>query len=77
MSHVESLNKVKNFYTKIACYSVCDNYGVNSDEIWMNGNWFYTTALYEAFSDGQKATPKGFHQTNLHGGQLPNLKILR
>ena len=24
-----------------------------------------------------KKLQKGFHQTNLHGGQLPNLKILR
>ena len=43
LSHEESFNKVKNFFKKIACYSVCDNYGVNSDEIWMNGSWFYTT----------------------------------
>ena len=30
-------------YIKSDYYSVCDDYGVNADETWMHGNWFYTT----------------------------------
>ena len=43
LSREESFSKVKHFCTKITYYSICYNYGVNSDKIKMNGNWFYTT----------------------------------
>ena len=34
--------------------SLCDDYGVNANEIWMHGSWFYT-AQYGVFSDSGKA----------------------
>ena len=49
------LNIFKNSYIKSAYYSICDDYGANADEIWMNRNWFCTTA-YCKFGDGGKAT---------------------
>ena len=44
LSHRDGFSKIKNSYIKSAYYSICDNYGVNADEIWMNGDWFYSTA---------------------------------
>ena len=39
---------------KSAYYSMCDEYGANADEIWMNEDWFYTAA-YVNYGDGCKA----------------------
>ena len=47
-------NKVKNSYFEIGYYIVCNNYGVNVDEIWMNGDWFHTPA-YGFFGDGKRS----------------------
>ena len=33
---------------------MCDEYGANADEIWMNEDWFYTAA-YVNYGDGCKA----------------------
>ena len=43
LPHEDSFSKVKNAYIKSAYYSTCDDYGVDSDETWMHGDWFYTT----------------------------------
>ena len=40
LPHEDGFRKVQNSYTKSAYYSICSDYGVNSDEIWMNGNSF-------------------------------------
>ena len=42
LSHEHGFSKVKNSYIKSACYSICDDYGVNPDEKWMHRDWFYT-----------------------------------
>ena len=55
-------SKTKNSYVKCAYYSICDDYGVNADETWMHGDWFYLTK-YGIFGDG-----KGLHQTILYDG---------
>ena len=39
------------------CYSICDDYDVNADETWINGDWFYTTK-YGVFVDEGKATER-------------------
>ena len=57
LPHEDSFSKVKNSYIKSAYYSICDDYGVNADKIWMHGNWFYTTK-YGIFGDGRKATKR-------------------
>ena len=55
---------LKNSYIKSAYYSICDEYGVNADQTWMNGNWFYTTK-YGIWM--MKEWPqKGLHQTTLN-----------
>ena len=36
---------VKNSYIKSTYYSICDDYGVKADEIWMARDWFYV-AVY-------------------------------
>ena len=43
LPHEHGFNKAKNSYIKSAYYSICDDYGVNSDEKWMHGDWFYAT----------------------------------
>ena len=40
-----------------AYYSVCDDYDVDADEIWMYGDWFYTTG-YCIFGHEVKATKR-------------------
>ena len=55
--HKNGFSKVKNAYIKSAYYSICDDYGVDSDETWMYGDWFYT-ADYGSFGHELKATEK-------------------
>ena len=43
LPHEDGFSKVKNAYMKNAYYSICNDYGVNPDETWMYGDWFYTT----------------------------------
>ena len=51
----DGCSKVKNFYIKSSYYSSCEDYGLNTDETWMNGDWFYTTK-YDVSGDGGKDT---------------------
>ena len=57
MPHEDGFSNFKNSYIKSAYYSICDDYGVNANEIWMNGDWFYV-AEYGNFSDVRKATQR-------------------
>ena len=50
-------SKVKNAYIKSAYYSICDDYGVDANETWMHGDWFYTTD-YAIFGHEVKATER-------------------
>ena len=43
MPNEDGFRKVKNDYIKSNYYSICDGYGVDANETWMYGNWFYTT----------------------------------
>ena len=38
-----SFSKVKNAYIESAYYSIRDDYGVDADETWLHGDWFYLT----------------------------------
>ena len=51
------LTRLKNAYIKSAYYSTCDDYGVNPNEIWMYGDWFYKTG-YGIFGHDVKATKR-------------------
>ena len=64
----DGFSKVKNAYIKSAYYSICDDYGVDANEIWMHGDWVYTT-YYVIFGYEVKAT-EVLHQTILHDGSL-------
>ena len=57
LSHEDGFRKVKNAYIKSAYYSICDDYGVDADETWMHGDWFYTTD-YCIFGNEVKATER-------------------
>ena len=57
LPYKDGFTKVKNLYIKSAYYSICDDYGVNGDETWMNGDWFYSTK-YCVFGDGGNATKR-------------------
>ena len=57
LSHEDDLSKVKNYYERSACYSVCDQDCVNPDETWMYGEWLYTTD-YGMFGHEVKATER-------------------
>ena len=48
LQHEDAFSNIKNAYNESAYYSICDDYGVNAYEIWINGDWFYTTA-YDNF----------------------------
>ena len=55
LQHEYGSSKVKKSYIKSAYCSICDDYGVNTDKIWIHGNWFYTTD-YRIFGHEVKAT---------------------
>ena len=57
LQHKTGFSKVKNDYIKSAYYSICNNYGVDSDERWMHGDWFYTVG-YAIFFIEVKATKR-------------------
>ena len=38
--HKDGFSKVKNFYIESAYYSVFDDYGVNADKTYVQGDWF-------------------------------------
>ena len=47
------LAKLKSSYIKSVYYTFCDDYYVNADETWINGDWFYRTE-YGVLGDGEK-----------------------
>ena len=55
LPHEDGFSKVKNAYIKSEYYSICDDYGINPDETWMHGDWFYTTD-YGIFGHEVKTT---------------------
>ena len=57
LPHEDGFSKVKNAYIKSTYYSICDDYGVDADETWMYGDWFYTTG-YGIFGHEVKATKR-------------------
>ena len=57
LPHENGFSKVKNAYIKSEYYSICDEYGVDADETWMYGDWFYTTG-YGIFGHEVKATKR-------------------
>ena len=57
LPHEDGFSKVKNAYYKTAYYSICDDYGVDATDSWMNGDWFYATR-YGIFGHEVKATKR-------------------
>ena len=57
LPHEDGFSKVKNAYIKSAYYSICDDYGVDANKIWMYGDWFYTTD-HAIFGHEVKATER-------------------
>ena len=57
LPHEDGFSKVKNGYIKIAYYCICDDYGVDANETWMHGDWFYTRD-YGSFGHEVKATER-------------------
>ena len=57
LPHEDVFSKVKYSYIKSAYYNICDDYGVNADETWMHGDWFYTVH-YGIFGHEVKATKR-------------------
>ena len=53
----DGFSKVENAYIKTAYYSMSNDYGINADETWMHGDWFYTTG-YGIFGHEVKATKR-------------------
>ena len=72
--HEDDFNNVKNSCFKIRYYNICDDYGVNVGEIWMNGDWFHTAA-YGVFSNYKKTAKMSF-QGNLAGYIITQYKVL-
>ena len=65
LPHEGGFAKVKNGYTKSACYSTCDGYGVNADKTWMFGDWFYMTG-YGVFGHEVKTTKRSPPNNLMH-----------
>ena len=57
LPHKDGFSQVKNAYIKSACYSTCNDYGVDANETWVHGDWFYTTD-YAIFGHEVKATER-------------------
>ena len=57
LPHEDGFSKVNNYYIKSTCYGVCNDDGVNTNEIWMNGDWFYSVS-YTNFGYCGKATQR-------------------
>ena len=55
MLHCLAIPFSQAYFIKSVCYSISDDYDVNADKIWMNRDWYYTTAYGNLFDDG-KAT---------------------
>ena len=72
LPHEDGFSKDKNAYIKSAYYSICDYYGVDANETWMHGDWFYTTG-YGIFSHEVKTT-KGSLPDNLTGWVMTQSK---
>ena len=49
-------SKVKTSFIE-SKYNICDNYSVNAEKIWINGDWFNSTE-YGNFGDGGKNTKR-------------------
>ena len=43
LPYQNGFSKVKNAYIKSAYCSICDGCGIDVDETWMHGDWFYKT----------------------------------
>ena len=57
LPHETSFSKIKDSCIKSAHYSICDDYGVNTNKVRIKGDWFYTTA-YANLGDGGRDTPR-------------------
>ena len=57
LPHDDGFSKVKNVYIKNAYYIIRDDHGVDANETWMHGDWFYTTD-YAIFGHEVKATER-------------------
>ena len=57
LPHEHGISKVQNAYIQSPYYSICDDYGVDANETWMHGDWFYTTD-YAIFGHEVKATER-------------------
>ena len=57
LPHEDGFSKVKNSYIQSTYHSTCDDYGVDANETWMHGGWFYTTD-YVIFGHEVKATER-------------------
>ena len=75
LPHEDGFSKVKNAYIKSAYYNICDAYGVNANETWMHGDWFYTTG-YGIFGHEVKATKRS-PPDNLTRWIMTSLKVLQ
>ena len=56
MPHEDGFNNAKNSCFKIRYYNVCDDYGVNVGEIWMDGDGF----IQRSFSNYRKTAKMEF-----------------
>ena len=57
LPHDDGFSKVENAYIKSAYCSICDDCGVDANETWMYGDWFYMTD-FAVFGHNFKATER-------------------
>ena len=66
LPHEDGFCRVKKTYIKSDYYSIFGEYSVNANQIWMNGDSFYT-AKYSVLVKEERLQ-RGLHQTTLHYG---------
>ena len=57
LPYEDEFSKVKNSYINSVYYAICNDYGVNPNETWMHGDWFYRTG-YAIFTPELKVTKR-------------------
>ena len=73
----DGFTKVKIAYIQSAYYIICDDYGVDANETWLYGDWFYTTS-YAIFGHKVKATERSAPDNlTLHSQKVLERKVLK
>ena len=58
LPHTKTFLKFNNLYDLSAYHVICNEYGVNPDNLWLTGDWMYTNNNANFFENDLKSTKK-------------------